>query len=1461
MTFPRSINSLLCFFAISMTVCTSFSLAQTKAITVPKPDLAFKSSVKLDNLDPAAYADWVDGNEKPVMAKEEKAKTPQWVLWTDKTQPGHSGVTFGFSKKSGPRHLRIGFHTAIPVGSIIADGGGRPSVLKPGAAYPGNMADETQWIPAKRLADGQVSDKELDKSDYGIWVFPAGTKTRALRFSHVPDASDGAYEGFLTGALLAEERFSNISGQAITSAKSSNQRAKLLNNGLTDNWAAWENIDYKEASPANQPVISAENAEWILLTWAQPVKISGLVALWAGFSAAEAQAFTGPAGQHPRDARENQWQSIAVYSGIVGTTPHLWPNYLDFGKVVTTTSVRLKITAPLKGVGNLKDKVMEGRRVWLGEIMALQSLGNLPLSAPGGALAAVAQLPNPPIAVPFTLKEAGYVTLVIEDKNGMRVRNLISETWFNAGKNVAWWDGLDDLGRDIEAAKHGVYKIPAKFVVPGEYKVRGLVRGEITTTYEFPVYTTGTPPWSTDDHVGGWLANHSAPQAAVFVPAKQSPTGQPAVFLGNYVTEGPDGLAWVDLDGKKLGGKKWIGGAWTAAPYLARDAGEKAATDVYAYVGSVWETGKKSGEAELRITALTAGADKPIILHALGPFAPKASKSDEIGGLAVRDGIAVVSLTKKNQLIFIDVKLGKVLGTTLANAPMGLAFDSKGSLLFLSENKLLKYSNISDINKLPAVQTVISSGLEAPVGLTFTQDDRILISDGGKSHQVKVFTASGKFVSAIGRPGAPKAGPYDPLHMNNPAGITVDAKQQLWVAENDYLPKRVSVWTLDGKLIRSFYGPSKYGGGGTVDPEDKTKFYYSEETKGAMEFALDWQTGENKLKQVIYRKTPGSLDLAFRSSGPETALYYKGKRYFTNCYSSNPTGGQPTAFLFVDRDGIAYPAAAMGRADAWEILKEERFKSVLPADVDLNGKGEKVLAFFMWTDINEDAAVQTNEVSFIKGAASGVTVMSDLSFIIAQLNGKATQFAPVSFSAKGSPVYQLGNAKVLAAGILSPASSGGNQVLTDANGWTVAVQGMAPFHKYSISGAKDGKARWSYPNMWPGLHASHEAPLPSFSGELIGPTRLLGGLMDIKGADSGPLWAVNSNHGMVYVFTTDGLFVATLFEPMRSGKRWRMPVAERGMSLKGVSLGEENFWPSITQTKAGEVYLVDGARSSVVRVDGLKNISRLPVSTLNVTTADLDKSRVYQVKSESQRQKAEGRGVLTVALSKATLVVDGKVDDWKDANWVDIDKSGVKANFNSNSKPYNVTGAVTVSGDKLYVAYRTGDAELLKNTGEMPVAPFKTGGALDLMIGADATAKSDRSSPVAGDIRLLVTLVKGKPKALLYRAVVAGSKAADRVPFASPWRTITFDGVEDVTAQLSFAAGKNGDYEISVPLSVLNLKPMPGMLIKGDIGILRGDGAQTISRVYWSNKATGIVSDVPAEAELSPGLWGTWEFK
>ena len=120
-----------------------------------------------------------------------------------------------------------------------------------------------------------------------------------------------------------------------------------------------------------------------------------------------------------------------------------------------------------------------------------------------------------------------------------------------------------------------------------------------------------------------------------------------------------------------------------------------------------------------------------------------------------------------------------------------------------------------------------------------------------------------------------------------------------------------------------------------------------------------------------------------------------------------------------------------------------------------------------------------------------------------------------------------------------------------------------------------------------------------------------------------------------------------------------------------------------------------------------------------------------------------------------------------------------------------------------------------------------------------------------------MTKVKGKPTAVLYRAVVPGT--TEPVAFRAPWHSITLDRVDDVSGDVQLAGDEAGNFEVSIPLKTLGLKDVkPGMALTGDVGLLRGNGFQTLQRVYWSNQGANLTADVPSEAELTPRLWGKW---
>ena len=844
--------------------------------------------------------------------------------------------------------------------------------------------------------------------------------------------------------------------------------------------------------------------------------------------------------------------------------------------------------------------------------------------------------PHPSIAVRFHLPRPSFVTLVIEDAHGMRVRNLVSETYFPAGDNVAWWDGLDDWGRDTNSADHGVYRAPGKPVALGVYTVRGLYRQKIDLKYEFSVYNRGQPPWMTGDSSSEWLTTHTPPGAVCFIPAGMVPAhgkhdaGSPAqVLIGSYVAEGGSGLAWVDLDGNKLHGQMWVGGEWTGAQQIARDLGPGGQPGVYAYTASSWQ-------GELRLQALVndqrreskasrdirlgTGEDVPALAPA---WRFPGSNLDAIAGLAAYDGLVIVSLPKMDDLLLIDASHSRVLGTFPVPLPGGLYADGKGELFIVSGKRVLKTVLRQDSAggpvKLEAPQVFIEAGLDHPQQLTMDAEQHLYVSDWGTSNQVKVFSASGEFLHAIGSGGVVASGPYDPTLMHHPKGITIDSRSQLWVAEEDFQPKRVSVWNLEGGLLRAFYGPATYGGGGNLDPRDKTLFYLD-----GMTFRLNWETGENTLIAIQHRPrwdepqlVPAPEEPAakhpFRESGsdyrgagasesPDFPIYAAGHKYWTNAYDSNPTSGTPVLGLWISKNGVAAPVAAAGSAAAWPVLSSPAFRPRL--DQLLNSaaadRAELKSYMFAWSDLNGDGAVQPQEVALVPGAVSTVTISTGLELV----TDTAIAYKPVSFTPAGAPIYDLKHGEQLCAGTQLPTSTGGGQVLATWGGWTILTTGARPFASESMSGAEHGVAKWSYPSVWPGLHASHNSSAPSFPGELIGTTRLLGPSFQLRGNSDIELWAVNGNKGSIYLFTTDGLFVATLFKDLRTpGSSWaQRSEAMRGMPASDLTANEENFWPSITETGDGKVYLVTNL-PAVIQIAGLETIRRIAPWTISVVQA------------------------------------------------------------------------------------------------------------------------------------------------------------------------------------------------------------------------------------------------------------------
>jgi hypothetical protein len=1035
------------------------------------------------------------------------------------------------------------------------------------------------------------------------------------------------------------------------------------------------------------------------------------------------------------------------------------------------------------------------------------------------------------VPISFSLESPSRVTLVIEDDRGNRIRNLIAETLFPAGDNTVSWDGYDD-GKRAATGELIRQRVP-----PGIYYLRGLTHDGIRMSYEMTVYNPGKPPWSTKDKSGGFLADHSPPADVLYLP-QGIPTpngkGRARFLVCSTSAEAGDEFVWLDAEGQRLYGTN--DGFW-GGTHLARDLGTDPAPGYYAYV---FESGQRDADnLNLEVRGFkTESSQLESVIKYPRPPTLRTFKDDEAygsDGLAVHNGRLVFAISMLNKLVFADVRTKKVLGEVSLGSPRAPVFDRLGRLYVLSEGKLKRFSVPENRASLGDEQTLVGHGLEDPRRLMLDDQGNLYLSDWGKAHQVKIFDPDGKWLRTIGKVGGPQLGLYDEQRMSRPCGVAVDGAGQVWVAEGEIAPKRLSVWKADGTFLKALYGPAKYGGGGALDPKDKTRLYYDDNGPG-IEFALDWESGTARVKSIYCR--PALMDDMETMPGPapERAFYVGAHQYMVNSYNGGLryNNDRGVGIWRMDANHVARPVAMIGNgADLVNGIWGWRMKNRdVITKLWANHNARDVL--FVWCDHNGDGLAQPNEIQWVvedHSTAPDIHIGSiglmplvhpDLSFTTAF----GTRVPAPKFKGQGVPIYNLeqrevvGDAKQLRSPLLA-----GPLALTykDSDGSWMG---------FDLKGGR----RWCYP-------ATPEEQIAS-PGALVAPTRPLGPPVTPKDGQAGPIVAVNGEMGAVFLLTMDGLFIQTLGGDARQLPPLSETDPKRNWEVKDVTFQQEHFHPTINQTADGKIYLVAGfQQATLLELEGWGSVCRRDFGKLTVGAQDL--AGIPPTSVQSARKN--GRLKEEIAILSRGPKIDGDLSDWPaDTRWLPIDA--------------RTSAALAVDGENLYVAFRTGDPEALDNAGKDYRYLFKSGGALDVMLGTDPNASQNRSAPVAGDVRIVVTRALGKTMATLFRAVAPNAPQADGVLFESPIGKIAFDQVRLISEHVQLAQAE-GNFEFSVPLKVLGLHPSSDQEILADVGILRGKEGRTMQRVYWSNTDTVLVSDLPAEARLYPERWGVLKFR
>lgn len=1065
---------------------------------------------------------------------------------------------------------------------------------------------------------------------------------------------------------------------------------------------------------------------------------------------------------------------------------------------------------------------MRSKWCWLAVLVVVALSLNV---APAGAVANG-------FPVTIKLEKQAYVTLVIENAQGRRVRNLVAETLFPAGESRLTWDGYDDTGNRVSA---------------GIYTVRGLTHDGIRLYYEFSYNTAGNPAWFTPDRSGAWMADHALPVGALFLPKGVSAFGggKPQVMLSSIVCESGDPTIFVDSTGQKLFGKHFFG--WDGAVALARDVGSKPADGYFAYMLMGWR-----GE-RLALRGITPqGAGKEILTLTTRNAQPREPAS--IGtAMAIHDGLAAVSLPLDDELVFVDLASKSTIGRATLKAPKGLHFDAKGVLHAISEKHVVKvnYRRAASGVTVDGTAVIVGSDLEAPYGLTRDDAGSFYVTDKGSSHQVKVFSSTGRLQRTIGKPGGPQLGRYDEQRMQQPQGMAIDDLGQLWVCEYDAFPKRVSIWDAHtGRLIKGLVGPPKYGGGGTIDPTDKTRLFYAQ-YGGLTEWKLDWEKGTARLHAINVRRAlmGDPADIARWHFGvPERPLRINGRTYLIPTYSGFLRWNDNQPIYLLGDDHIAWPVAFVGTMRRWGIDGQPRpwkdIEDAFPKDETLSRLDAWNDTVVAWADRNFDHKIQVEECTFrifpelTVTDAQGKTrrlnrkevaqVLPDLS---ATLRWKLRLGAP-EIDARGIPTYDLSTIKPLMPLL---ASFGGGEEGSPA----FMSPGGRVLSDFLTQTDAQGNVVWDYPVL-------SGRSVPRKGGDIAEPTRLLGPIEKAKVGEADEWYALNGERGSIYLMTADGLFIQTLGGHMSTTPLLRYPTAKRGMLIDApeqhVSFEDEHFHPTITQTNEGEIFLCAGKEhSSVFRVQGFDSIRRVsvaPVQIDDVMLADLPLQR-----PSAGEQKISDK--LPVIVRAAPATIDGKLDDWPaDTAWVPLDAQA--------------SVAVTITADELVLAYRTGDAKAIDNDAGDPRFLFKSGGAFDLHIRPDRReAGNKRLLPM--DRRLLVAKVRGKTTAMLFRPETPDVPDAQKVLYESPIGRVRFNAVVDVSDAVR-VANTDGNFEVAIKRSVLDLSAPVGGEILADVGLIRGNGTQNTQRLLWHNTDTALVSDIPTEARMVPANWGRFAF-
>ena len=1033
----------------------------------------------------------------------------------------------------------------------------------------------------------------------------------------------------------------------------------------------------------------------------------------------------------------------------------------------------------------------------------LLAAGNLPKVEPENS----DLLLQGPMPLRFDLPaEATKFSLVVEDEDGRRVRNLASHANVSdylttrptagAAKSmiVVPWDGRADgqWNKDRQLFLGDI-------VEPGTYTVRGLWHSGVGVVHAGSFYDPGTPPWPTANGTGAWGFDHSNPLAVAAMPREATSKGR--VFLGWHHGECGVGLIGLDASGRKI---------WE---WLRRGTGATliATSDKHVYFCFDGDGGRPM----LARVDPDKGEQVPFsngLLDIALPAKPT--------GLSVRNGQVAVSMESANMLLVLDQESGEKSKEIAVDQPRHVSWLDDSRVVALSGGKLTVITIASGEARL-----LVTSPEFKPSSLTTDKAGRLFVGDDATQTVAlfEVAVSELKRIATIGEPGGHRPGPWNARRMRVPMAMAVedrgDASSQVWMVENSFSPRRVSVWSPSGDFMHDYIGNTRYSASGGFLSDDIPDLGFVD----GVSFRIDYANATYRPVEILGGQPDPSSD--------KTNLFSlgKGAGNFANPYHffSNISGVERE---YIVEAGGTSPMVFMKRGDRWQCV----------AAMGSASHGESLLlkapsptAVFSWNDLNNDGFQTADELAWhevgqknVLQGGWGYRCGRDLVFYHSGL-----AFRPTKFTADGAPIYDVTKAERLP-GELGQVKG---DILKTRFGY---VADIGPGHDvdqfnvihglHQLCGFdSSGRRRWNYPNYWIAVHGAFTAPM-AMPGVLMGTLKTTG----VIGMGDSSVISLRGNIGQEFLIRDDGVYIGELFTDQRMAPATLPPDKHIvGLPINDTTLGGEPFNGWIGRQRDGKVRMTYGYTDvRIAEVTGLDRVQSLAPQSITLGAEQIAAAKSFVPKKGLAEQPT------TYNVARGTAFPLGQPVDSELRIRLGREEVG-RAKLNWDDQ-------------HLFLAVQASDTTPLQNKGNSAPLAFKTGDSVSLFV-APETATT-------GGSRILLTQLSGQMTAVVYRPQGPGNQP---FVFESPVRTSPFQYVATEPAIRIAAQPTATDYTLTatIPWSILGVTPKPGLTLRTDLAILFSDdiGTATAQRVHWVDRETNVVNDTPTEAEFSPTRWGT----